>query len=133
LGARITKRAGWSIFWCKGGYVYSLVSARTVGRSEDDEAAVVLALTSSQPPYPGGEALGPDQSWPGTVASLIRFDDCWGEETDGNRRLPQLKQKLSPGRTSEPQVGHLSIAQKSSLGSFIFYVGKPGLDRPTLR
>ncbi len=32
-----------------------------------------------------------------------------GEGVDGCRRLPQFKQKLSPGRVSALQKGHLSI------------------------
>src|SRR2546426_1986856 len=65
----------------------------------------------------GGEAFDPDQSWAGTVASFVRITCCWGEEADGNRRLPQFKQKLSPGRTSEPQVGHLSDRKSTRLNS----------------
>src|SRR5262249_11365455 len=97
----------------------SLSSARTVGNSEDDPPVLATVLSSPppQPPYTGEGVLGPaDQSWAGSVESAVTHDGSWVGEGDEGRRLPQVKQKLSPGRTSEPQVGHLFIPQISSLG-----------------
>src|ERR1700680_2246559 len=44
----------------------------------------------------------------GTVGSIIAAAAC-GEGVDVCRRLPQFKQKLSPGLVSALQKGHLSI------------------------
>src|SRR5947209_10100276 len=44
----------------------------------------------------------------GIVDSIGAAAAC-GEGVEGCRRLPQFKQKLSPGRVSALQKGHLSI------------------------
>jgi hypothetical protein len=44
----------------------------------------------------------------GTVGSTEAAAAC-GEGVEGCSRLPQFKQKLSPGRVSAPQKGHLSM------------------------
>src|SRR5438128_2624641 len=91
-------------------------SLRTVGTSET-EAAMVAAFVSA-PHVPGDDAgTGFPIPWPdcphsseaGSVASPITGCACWGEGVAASRRLPQFKQKLSPGRVSALQKGHLSM------------------------
>src|SRR5215471_11975848 len=107
---RTTKWAGFSMVSTAG--CPSPASARRVGRSSDRCAAIVLSSLSDQPPGGGAGVVAifigaPQLSWPGIVASPSILGSCWDEEAVGKRRLPQFKQKLSPGRVSAPQLGHL--------------------------
>jgi hypothetical protein len=55
------------------------------------------------------------------VESLVTVAAC-AEGVDVCRRLPQFKQKLSPGRVSALQKGHLSIVDVPPfVGMFNWY------------
>src|SRR5712692_4307675 len=86
-------------------------SARSVVGSADLLAMVKRSRSLQELPCAGACGLGGTQFL--AVGSVVGCA-CCSEGVDGTRRLPQFKQKLSPGRVSALQKGHLSIVDVPS-------------------